>query len=133
MEHTQEQHIEDYKAATEEIQKMDPIDKEKQMEQLNAAFVASELHRLKTSGIVPKWDSKNRFYDTRPGFRSNGPKKTRLINLVNQQFLQLTQKGVNIRPLLALLGITGDAVTYTTKEWTGVLSKIKTFRQENNV
>jgi hypothetical protein len=118
---------------TTEIDKQD-IDTDKQLEQLKSAFIESEKLRMKNNRIVPQWDKKTgQMYETRPGYRHNGPKKTRLINLVNQQLLQLAQKGVNGETLLKVLGITGDVFTYTTKQWIGVLSKVKQFRKENNV
>jgi hypothetical protein len=80
-----------------------------------------------------KMDSKDRLYETRKGYRSNGPRKDRLINQANLILAELGGKGVNILFLLKILGITGDAVTMTTKQWTGVISKLKTFRKENGL
>lgn len=67
------------------------------------------------------------------GYRSNDSKKTRLINIVNLQLVELGAKGVNIPMLLKVLNITGDAQTIPTKKWAGVISALKSFRKENNV
>jgi hypothetical protein len=78
-------------------------------------------------------DSSGRIYETTKGYRTNGPRKTRLINQMNMHMLELGKKGVHVRRVLAHLGITGDSLTYTTKQWTGVIGMIVKFRRENNV
>ena len=68
----------------------------------------------------------------RHGYRTNGPKKTRLINLVNQQMVELGAKGVHIQTLFKLLGMKQiDSLHTTTKQWSGVLGRIKKCSQEN--
>ena len=69
----------------------------------------------------------------RNGFRTNGDRKTRLINQANAEILALGSKGVNIQLLMKILGIKGDAFTMSTKEWSGVIGMIKQFRKDNNV
>lgn len=83
--------------------------------------------------IVQKGDSSNRMYEMRNGWRINGPRKTKLINQVNLHMAELGKKGVHVRRVLTHLGITGDVLTYTTKQWTGVMSKIAAFRKDNNI
>lgn len=69
----------------------------------------------------------------RPGFRTNGPKKMRLIDMANIQMMELGAKGVNVRRLLKLLGIEGNAHTITTKQWSGVIGALKQFRRSNKI
>lgn len=67
------------------------------------------------------------------GYRVDGPRKSKVINTVNLHLAQLGAKGVNVRVLMKMIGVTSSYQSLTTKRWIGVLGRIVQFRRENNV
>jgi hypothetical protein len=67
----------------------------------------------------------------RPGYRTNGHRKTKLINQANAIMLELGAKGINLQHMLKLYGIEkADALRTTTKEWSGVIGRLKQFKKD---
>lgn len=68
-----------------------------------------------------------------PGHRTNGIKKSYLIDLARIELLDIAGKGVNGKMLLKHLGISRNTKAITTKQWTGVIGRLKEFRKENGI
>jgi hypothetical protein len=69
----------------------------------------------------------------RPGYRTSGHKKTLLINKANKIILELGSKGVHLQNMMTMYKIKADSLTTTTKEWSGVIGRLKQFRLDWNV
>jgi hypothetical protein len=78
--------------------------------------------------------SKYRITQTpRPGFRHNGPRKHALLLRMDYMFTMLQKYGVDIKGLRKYLHLTRDPSTLTTKELTGMNSRIAEFVNEIKV
>lgn len=70
---------------------------------------------------------------TRKGWRFHGKRKERLINQAQLVLIDLQLAGVHIPTLQKLVGLDRSIYDITTKEWSGIIGRLKEFKKENDL
>jgi hypothetical protein len=70
---------------------------------------------------------------TRKGWRFHGRRKERLMLQAQLLLIDLQLAGVHIPTLQKLVGLDRPVYDIPTKEWSGIIGQLKSFKRENNL